>query len=50
MGRIAKRTTFEGAVADEVRHWLACTIEERVSGVEAIEVDDDELDLLLLGD
>jgi hypothetical protein len=33
---VAKRTTFEGAVAEEVRYWLGLTIEERISGVEAI--------------
>jgi hypothetical protein len=28
--RIARRTTFEDAVADEVRTWLGLTIEERI--------------------
>lgn len=34
--RVVKWTTFEGAVADEVRYWLGLTIEERISGVEVI--------------
>jgi hypothetical protein len=27
--RRAIKTTFEGAIRDEVRHWLSCSIEER---------------------
>jgi hypothetical protein len=30
--RIARRTTFDATVADEVRYWLGRTIEERISG------------------
>src|SRR3954467_6791357 len=32
----AVKTTFEGAVRHEVRHWLACSMVERVSAVEII--------------
>src|SRR5262245_31387449 len=34
--QVAIKTTFDGAVAHEVRYWLSRTIEERISGVEAI--------------
>jgi hypothetical protein len=34
--RFAIKTTFEGAVAHEVRYWLRQTIEDRISGVEVI--------------
>jgi len=34
--RFAIKTTFEGAVAHEVRYWLGLTIEERISAIEAI--------------
>src|SRR5262249_33068693 len=33
---IAIKTTFDGAVAHEVRYWLSRSVEERISGVEAI--------------